>query len=344
MLNNQGFVSIIALLVMSIILISSISLITSSKLEYIILNSNNKSIQANYFAEGKINMALCDEKYYYSQTEPRIRNMLRYGRIGTNYDYKIRIDNEDLIEGDSNKNIDISFSDDKRIMELKTFSSYDKIKKEVVAKVRMVNEFFDMDIPIVSENSIEASNAEEYNDFLDSFKDTIEIPSLDSSIIGIKGIDYENIKINNRMDKKIELEFFRNNLEMPVRKEVLIKDRIFLLTKNNENRNINPVEVLISSEDVQNTIVLNGIIYIEGNLNICSNFDFKGIIIINGGQLILDPSIEAKIEGILLMRNHETDIENMDRLDISYNFKEIRVNGIYLPNFIEPRIEVMKNN
>ena len=40
MLKNQGFISVISLLIMSIILISALSLSYISKLEYLILNSS----------------------------------------------------------------------------------------------------------------------------------------------------------------------------------------------------------------------------------------------------------------------------------------------------------------
>lgn len=144
MLNNQGYISIISLLVMSIILISAIFLIYTSKLEYIILNSSKNSIQASYLAESKIYMVLNKEEYYYEQLLPRIQRFLKYGRLTPTYDYRIRIGNSDLIEGDNNVNIDISFSDDIRFMELKTYSIFNGIKRFARAKITLLNEFFDM--------------------------------------------------------------------------------------------------------------------------------------------------------------------------------------------------------
>ena len=120
MLNNQGFISIIVLLVMTIIIISAAVLAYTWNLEYLILNSSKNAIQASYLAESKIYMVLNKEEYFYLKLLPRIERYLKYGRLTPIYDYKIQIDKKDLIEGDQNKNIEISFSNDKRFMELKT--------------------------------------------------------------------------------------------------------------------------------------------------------------------------------------------------------------------------------
>jgi hypothetical protein len=341
MLNNQGFISIIVLLVMTIIIISAAVLAYTWNLEYLILNSSKNAIQASYLAESKIYMVLNKEEYFYLKLLPRIERYLKYGRLTPIYDYKIQIDKKDLIEGDQNKNIEISFSNDKRFMELKTHSTYDGIKKQAIAKTKLLNQFFDMGLPIVSKESIETNKLKDYYNYLDYLQKEINIPAYDDDLIGIEAKDYENIKIIKGIDEKINIEYFRNNLERPIKTQVLNGNKAFLIAKG---ENLNPPIVSILSENGIDKVVLNGILYIEGDLEIHNDVNFNGILIINDGELFINPLAEVKIEGIVLMKDHAESIESSDRIEIKFNSKEIIKYGTYLPKFIDPKIETMKIN
>ncbi len=338
--NNQGFIYIISLLVMTIILISAVFLTYTWNLEYSILNSGKNAIQASYLAESKIYLALNKEEYYH-QLLSRINRYLKHGTLISKDDYHLWIYDEDLIEGDSNKNIDISFSDDRRFMELKTHSTYNGIKKQAIARISLLNKFFDMGIPIVSKENIDINKLKDYDDYLDYLSREITIQGIDEKLIGIDAIDYEAIKIIKGADEKFNIEFFRNNLDNPIKNQVLNDNKVFLIAKN---RNPNPFIVSILSEDGLEKAVLNGILYIEGNLEIHSDIEFKGILIINDGKLHIDPSIKAKLEGIILIKDYDERIQDSGTIEISFNSKEIRKYGVYLPKFIDPKIEVIKIN
>lgn len=344
MLKNQGFISVISLLIMSIILIFALSLSYISKLEYLILNSSKDNIQAYYAAEGKIYMVLNKEKHYYDQLLSRIERYIKLGRSGDPYDYKIIIDDEDLIEGDRIDNVKVRFfmENSKRILELEAPSSYNGITKKLVAKIIILNDFFEMGIPIVSEDSIGDDKVEEYSNYMDNIQREIKIPDHDKNIIGIDASDYDSIKIIKGLDGKINIRFFRNNIENPIKKQILEDGHIFLVAKNQK---IEPITVSILSENNLDNVALEGVLYIEGNLEIHSNSEINGILIINRGSIITKPSTESTIEGIVLLKDYiGEEIEDNDGIQINYNEKVMKRLGIYLPGFIEPKIQVIKSN
>ena len=343
-MKNQGFISIISLLVMAIILISSLFLIYTSKLEYLILNSSRNNIQAYYAAESKIYMVLNNEDYYYNQLLPRMETYFKYGRIGGIYDNKIRIDNEDLISGDNNGIIKIRFFTEnrRRILELKTSSSCCGITKNLVSKITMLNDFFEMQLPIVSENYITDDKLEEYEDFMNILQEKIKIPTNEKDIMGVDASDYDEIKIIKDLNDKINIEFFRNNIENPIKKEILNSKKIFLKAKN---KNSKPMLVSVLSENNSDKVILDGVFYIEGEFKIYNDTEINGIIIINDGNISIKPSTELQIKGLVLLKDYiGEEIINNERIKINYDEKVIKVNGIYLPGFIEPKIQVIKSS
>ena len=159
----------------------------------------------------------------------------------------------------------------------------------------------------------------------------INIPAYDDDLIGIEAKDYENIKIIKGIDEKINIEYFRNNLEKPIKTQALNGDKAFLIAKG---ENLNPPIVSILSENGIDKVVLNGILYIEGDLEIHNDVNFNGILIINDGELFINPLAEVKIEGIVLMKDHAESIENSDRIEINFNIKEIiKSSFLFLQSF-----------
>ena len=117
-------------------------------------------------------------------------------------------------------------------MELESSSSYNSIIKKLIAKMTILNDFFEMGIPIISENSISNDRVEEYKNYIDKIQEEIRFPDQHNDIIEIDASNYDNIKIIKGLDDKINIEFFRNNVETPILKQVLNKEHIFLIAKN----------------------------------------------------------------------------------------------------------------
>ncbi|CCQ95986.1 hypothetical protein CULT_340031 [[Clostridium] ultunense Esp] len=341
MINDKGFITIVALFTMAIILISALFLIYTSNMEYLIVISSQNNIQAYYLAESKIHMVLGKEEYYYGQLVPRIETYLKYGRLGKFYDRRIILDNKDLFEGDNNDIIKVGFAEEnnRRILELETYSTYSGISKNVLAKTTMINDFFEMGIPIVSIEYILQDKIREFENYMLYLQEEIEIPKQSNGLIGIEAMDYDNIKFIRRLDNRIDIEFFRNDIEDPIKREMLVDNEIFLLARNNY---VNPT-LSIESEKDSDKLILKGIFYIEGDLKIYSDFEFYGILVLNNGQLLMEPSSEVKIEGVLLLNRYNGNLLDSGNIQINYNLDEIRKYGVYLPKFIDPKVQVIKS-
>ena len=287
---------------------------------------------------------ILNKQKYYDQLFSRIERYIELGRSGEPYDYKIVIDDEDIIEGDRIDNVKVRFyiENNRRIMELESSSSYNSIIKKLIAKMTILNDFFEMGIPIISENSISNDRVEEYKNYIDKIQEEIRFPDQHNDIIEIDASNYDNIKIIKGLDDKINIEFFRNNVETPILKQVLNKEHIFLIAKNQK---LTPTTVSILSEDNLDRVDLKGLFYIEGNIEIHSNSQIKGVLIINKGSIIVNPFTAFKVEGIALLKDYIGEkIQNKEGIIIDYNEKLIKTYGIYLPGFIRPKVQVIKSS
>lgn len=340
MVNDKGYITIIALFIMTIILISALFLIYTSSMEYLIVNSSHKNIQTFYLAEGKIHMVLKKEEYYYEQLMPRMETYIKYGRLGKSFNKKITIDNKDLFEDDNNNIVNIDFAEEnhRRVIEMKTHSTYSGITQKVIAKMTMINDIFEWRIPIVSSEYILQDRVREFQDYMSYLKEEIRLPNLPSGIMEVETINYEHIRIVKDSSQKTIIEFFRNNMVEPVKKEVLKDEDVFMLLKNNY---VIPT-LSIESDKNSNKMVLNGVLYIEGDLIIHSDLEFHGILILDNSEIYIDPSSRVNIEGIILLNNYN-GIPLEEMIQIDYNFDIIRKYGIYLPKFIDPKIQVIKS-
>ena len=340
MVNDKGYITIIALFIMTIIFISALFLIYTSSMEYLIVNSSHKNIQAFYLAEGKIHTVLKKEEYYYEQLMPRMETYIKYGRLGKSFNKKITIDNKDLFEDDNNNIVNIDFAEEnhRRVIEMKTHSTYSGITQKVIAKMTMINDIFEWRIPIVSSEYILQDRVREFQDYMSYLKEEIRLPNLPSGIMEVETINYEHIRIVKDSSQKTIIEFFRNNMVEPVKKEVLKDEDIFMLLKNNY---VTPT-LSIESDKSSDKMVLNGVLYIEGDLIIHSDLEFHGILILDNSEIYIDPSSRVNIEGIILLNNYN-GIPLEEMIQIDYNFDIIRKYGIYLPKFIDPKIQVIKS-
>ena len=91
-------------------------------------------------------------------------------------------------------------------------------------------------------------------------------------------------------------------------------------------------------------IDISGIIYVEGNIIISSNFNFNGIIIVNNGEIIVESNKKPRIRGMVIMDNLLNYNLFTEKVDIVYDRYSIYKYGTYLPGFIDLKINVIKSN
>jgi len=334
--ENKAFISITALLVMAIILTSSLFLLYISKMEYLILNIKNNSIQSYYLGEGKIYKILHQDKYYYNEVLPRIETYLKYGSFARYYSPKIKLEYEDLEYGDSYGNIDMSFiiEENRRVMVLDTKSKFSGIDKGIQAKVNIIKDFYEMGIPILYNDIIDDERLDEYLAYMNYISKEIKLPIPNDNMIGIDSRDFDNVFIYKDSPKGNCVKFYRNNIEDPIKKQYFNK-QLFLILRGDTNLFIQAKE--------EDKLVLKGVIYTEGDIILNEDIEFQGILILNSGQIYIYPNSTLKLEGMVLSRDYPfRNLENENKVEINYNILMIKSNGVYLPGFIEPKIKIIK--
>lgn len=336
--KNKGFITIMSLTIMSVILISTLYLMYTYTLEYMIINSTINSIQSCYFSEGKLYLVLNENKYY-SKLIPNIEWFIKNFNAKIIKGISISLDKDDLIGGDTNNLVVANIFHDydgRIVLELNTKSTQNKITREAVAKVTVLNEIYELGIPIVSKYSLDEEKQYMFTEYMNFLEENIVIPDLEKGTYAIDIEDFEEVKIKNDTNKII-VEYYRNGVKSPIRVENIATDSIFLLCKDSSKT----TEVSIIDLNASNEFKLSGIIYIEGNLMVNDDFELNGILIING-NLFLDPSAKVTINGIMLHKGHDEITEN-ENLQVNYNSNQIRKHVVYLPNSIDLNIRSIKS-
>ncbi len=337
--EKNGFISIIVLLVMSIIVIYAFYLLSTLEIDYLMVNATLNSIQAYYASESKVYLLLNKDDYYNDQLLPIIKRYIKYGWIGSGYDTKFIIDKEDLIDGD-NKNIikfDFPVGNDRRILELTVDSNIKNINKRLIAELYIINEIFEMGLPIITYNTLNQDKRDEFINYIEYLEKEIDISELDDGVEGILIEDYDKINIS-RNENSLQIEYYRNDLVDPIYEEMILRDEIFLLVKNRRHNNVN-----VNIENSYDKVYMEGIMYVEGDFNIYEDFDFKGIIIVKG-RLVIYPEADVNINGIILTGTDIKILGDQDQLVVNYDFSEIKKYGIYLPRFIDIKVNKIKSN
>lgn len=352
--KNKGFIGIYTLIIMAVSLLFSLFLLNMAKMEYLVTKISENYAQSYYEAESKVHLILNHKKYYDPLLE-EIKHYLKNKDTIKGYSCDINIDEDDLLPGGKAEKIKIYFKKDKsrEFLEFASKGSYNGTSSAIRSKVSLVNKFYELGDPIVEEDTIlnkikesaiSKNSIEDYREYLELIQENIEISNESSDIMEIdlgEYPGYDEIRMSKGLDGKICFKFFRNNNLELVKEYNLINDRpIFLIARN---KNQSPINLYIESEDDREEFLLKGTFYIEGNLNICSNIEMQGILIINNGSFYIESSKIFKLEGLVLLNNyHGEAIEVKDNVQIIYNDEIILKNGEKIPGFIDPKIQVIK--
>lgn len=339
--KKEGYITIIVVVVTSIIYLMVTHLVFKVKIESSILQNTKNNIQSYYITEGKIIMSLKDEKYYVNQLEPKILDAFRTNRFGRKLE-DIIISQEDLDFGDNNSNIRLSFTDinNRKILNLSTESNCNGIITKVTSSVTLVNELFELGIPLLDSLFIEDEIKDKLTVLIDHISKNVTIANMNipDTMYSMEYSNYRNITLKKLNKSDYELAFHRDSMESPYIERFNKKD-IFFVCKKKENEDLN----LILDDSGQN-IQLSGIIYVEGNLIISSNFNFNGIIIVKNGEISVENSKTVKINGLVILDNVSNSFEFIEKADILYNNSYIYKFGTYLPGFLQPNIYTIKSN
>ena len=333
-MKRKGFVFIpIILIVFCIVTLCSMYIVYLTKLEACMTFSLSDKIQSNYHSETKINRILYDEYYRDTYLEPFIINHL-VNPMTAPRSLSIKLKYEDIDDKDTLNKVNVTIynnDNNRKEISIDTESNYNGIRTSLHKKARVVNDIFEVGkLPIVSYDLCEDLSGK-LSLFYNELKDGLILDKIPSKYKIIHTFDHDKISIRSKDSTDNTIKKTRNiAIELEDYNKKTYKDTIFII----ENKLYTPLTLEIEESTYKDPLVLNGIIYLEGDLIISGRFKFNGIIILKGkaSKIIVNSEIEPVIRGMILT---EGNTDYLDKVDIMYNSDYIYKYGIYLPGFFE---------
>lgn len=333
-MKRNGFISIIVIFIMIVIMISTIYLNYLTTLQSMMELSSRDKIQSYYNAENKINKVFYDSKYYDNKLKPAIIDHLKYPTSPTYQKAIINIDNSDKDCNDSINTVNARFYDTgtREYFELTTESKYNGITNQIKATGPIVKDIFEIGgLPLLSYD-LDFNTCKDISSFYDEIEDNLNLDSIPTNIKGLNTFDYNKIVVKTNNSTLNNLTKIRNETQVT---ESFGKEVFFII----KNKIYTPIELVIEDGNNGRVQDLYGIIYLEGDLVISSNFNFCGILILKGGDIIVNTTTKPKFTGIIITDGNTDFIED---IELKHNRWYIYKYGIYLPGFLDPRIEISK--
>ncbi|MDR7856132.1 hypothetical protein [Tissierella sp.] len=339
--NRKGYISVIALIIMSVLMIMSLYLGYIIKLEHFILESTTDNIQAYYYSEGKILMSLLEGKYYDNQLCPMLEEHFRSLPFPT-FTKDIVIDEEDLEQGDDMKKVKVVITekDGKKVLKLISDSNMKGLKAKVTSTVSLFNELVDNGKSPLLPNLVLDFQKKDFNLLLNKIIKDIDIHNCNrpSNIYGMESSMYSRIDLYKKGSKFV-IAASRDNMQEPYIEEFAGKAMFLVAKKYDET----PVNFFVG--DSSNLEVdISGVLFVEGNLIITSKFKFNGIIVVVNGGIIIDTLERPSIKGLLISDELLDHNYLSEKADIAYDRFSIYKYGTLVPGFLEPKINLMKSD
>ncbi len=315
--REEGFVSIgilLILLIMTSKAITTMEELTNYKLD---LKNQRRKIISKYNNESKIYLNIYDKINFQKKIVDPVSKKYR------EYDYyMIKCLNRECSKKGCG-GIGCKGNDDfiyyeldptKSRKHIRVFArtSFDEVTSFDELYFSILNENFLEDIPI----NISLDNKGFYNIIKEIYQNNFE------NVANIYQINNEGNVYLDRVEDHYRLlydkEYFFND------------DENYIFVKNEYNNS----NLYINSRDDEG-VNINGIIFVDGNIYIDTNFNFNGIMICTGSIFLRD---NLYVEGKILCNN----IENDKYLTINYREKKVLYYGSYLPGFFNAEIVGVK--
>lgn len=340
MKREKGFISIIALIIMSVLLPMVLYLGHISSLEYLILNASSNKTQSYYQSEGKIYLSLYDESYYLEMYS-NIVDVFRRNNFSTKLK-RVVLEDSDLYFGDNLKNVRLSFVDNNQNIEMNIVadSNINGVKTNLTSSGKIVNEIFETKYPALFPNLVSEEHREDLYKFLVHLNDNINIGNCNrpQTMFGTESRNFSQVILNNIGSNNYEIASTRENMIDP-HIERFNKREVFIIARNNGNEKLS--FHIGSPNSESNTVELSGVIFVEGDMIISSDFKFKGIIIVVDGEIVVNSNTKPNLQGLIIM-NNISDEKIFKEIDIIRSRSMIYKYGTYLPGFLDPKITVIK--
>lgn len=331
---RKGFASLIGLIIMAVIFSSCLYFIYFAALQYPLTNYTLESIQARYLLEEKLHRLIMDEELFDTYLRYDILSSCRGNVPGTGK-WEIRPSRESKLyenfTGGYFTQLDRGNLD--RI-NLYLSYKYKTIKKNIEAEVSILNSFLNSGQAIIKACDLlgnELSLFDKMMDDLHKLGFTYD-PRPTSSYYKYNMIDNAILKTNGSYKEFSVIREKSTSLLRKFTSDILV---LYFISPYGED-----LSFTIGRMNDDSLFKIRGVFYIEGDLIINQKFELEGIVIINGGRIIVNHHEAAKINGMLIY-NGEDELDE-DKLNVVYDKRSVIEHGSYLPIFLEPVIEVFK--
>lgn len=340
MKKREGYISIIALIVMtiSITIVLRMNFLNSQQSQ--IVNSRANAIQSYYISEGKILMSLYGDEYYNDQLYPTLIDVFRKNNFSAE-SKKVIIHKSDLEDCDNSNEVKLAFQDidNRKELILKSKSDYKGMQTKTKARVTLVNELFEIKESVLALETLEDEYRDNFEKLLKNIEEDISVKNIHpfNSLYTKEIQDYTKIYLKTNSDNIFKLYCTRDTMEFPY-VEGFDKREVFLVVKSTEDN-----KATFYLDCSERPMHIKGLIYIDGDLEITGDFTFSGIIIVNNGKIKINGDTKPKVNGMMILYEDENIIEVNERMDVKYFDFTVYKYGTLIPGFFEINLKSIKN-
>ncbi|MFY9612836.1 MAG: hypothetical protein WAQ12_04775 [Tissierellaceae bacterium] len=353
-MKRKGFISVMALLLLTVILASSTYMLYIFSTQTTIASNSHKNIQARIATEDKAKRLIYDEESFNNLVLPEIYHIMR----NKNPPYKNTLTSNNMpasnkitLPSDSplasnvkSATIRLEGSDsmlqrqvvpdnyhETTSLILRLETDYQGVKNLVEFKGRVINRLFEIEEAFVTQDRLED---EELVDEFHSLMDLIKAEIFKHDAKGTPSA----IAMNFDGDVTIDEKYITGSLGDTNNFYGHTGKHVFINVKNLKDER--PSLEVKHQTDPNRLIKIRGNIYCEGDLVISSPFELEGNLILNGGSLTLNTNEKPLVKGKVFFRG-EGDLKFED-IKLKTEKKYVYRFGSYLPGFIDVEIIVIK--
>lgn len=240
-------------------------------------------------------------------------------------DYKASFINFYKMEADLRK---LFYNDDKfnNILEEKLRKSLYKKKAEFKVKY----EDYILNAKILEDKTMKIIGFKDGINFESKFKILNPVYMKDDGYINYTNFDEKDLNV-----------FFQDlsiidNYNLKNKENYIVNEKEYLdynlMSYDGINLIINNNNLCLTNEN--DSKMYSGVLIVNGDLFISCDFYFRGLIIINGGKLIIEDENTLYLNGTVVTSNYDIKPEN---LVTNYEFTNMIIYGCYLNNYIEKK-------
>lgn len=355
-MKRKGFVSIVALLIMTVTLISATYMMYIFILQTNISRNSQEDIQSRISSDDKINRLIFDMDNFEDIILPEIYYLLRNRNPPFMIDYNSNRDpinrkfsipkDSDLADNITSSALRLQASnkilqmaedkvpanfDESTGLVISIETEYGNKKRTLEAKGKIIHQIFEIKEPYICEDKMEAYN------LLDDFNDLMNLIENDIFDHDPKGTS-SAISMNFDGNVLVDGNYISGLLNNRSSFHGYTGKHVFINIKDlGEDR---PILEIKDEKNTNKLIKLRGNIYCEGDIIISSPLELEGNLILNNGTLTLNTNKKPLVKGKVLYRGDGG--LNIDDISLKSEKRYIYRFGSYIPGFIDMEIDVIK--